>query len=220
MDAKIGGRGKIDIQTSAACQLVQPEKRQKEKRDNLSFSCTKVAFHNTLFLSLYLAVSFSSVRSAIGMEIKFPTDERLKEHLKVALEEYMTRMPKVRILRTKKREGLIRTRLLGAAAAKGEVITFLDSHCEANANWLPPLLDRIAQNRKTIVCPMIDVIDHDNFGYDTQAGDAMRGAFDWEMYYKRIPIPPEMQGDDPSEPFEEEFGESRLPAGCLPPTST
>lgn len=62
------------------------------------------------------------------------------EHLKVALEDYMTRVPKVRILRTKKREGLIRTRLLGAAAAKGEVITFLDSHCEANVNWLPPLL--------------------------------------------------------------------------------
>lgn len=62
------------------------------------------------------------------------------EHLKVALEEYMMRMPKVRILRTKKREGLIRTRLLGAGAAKGEVITFLDSHCEANVNWLPPLL--------------------------------------------------------------------------------
>lgn len=64
------------------------------------------------------------------------------------------------------------------------------------------LSDRIGQNRKTIVCPMIDVIDHDNFGYDTQAGGAMRGAFDWEMYYKRIPIPPELQRDDPSEPFE------------------
>lgn len=62
------------------------------------------------------------------------------EHLKVALEEYMVRFPKVRILRTKKREGLIRTRLLGAGLAKGEVITFLDSHCEANVNWLPPLL--------------------------------------------------------------------------------
>lgn len=62
------------------------------------------------------------------------------EHLKAPLEEYMVRLPKVRILRTKKREGLIRTRLLGAAAAKGQVITFLDSHCEANVNWLPPLL--------------------------------------------------------------------------------
>lgn len=68
----------------------------------------------------------------------------------------------------------------------------------------PPtrLSDRIAQNRKTIVCPMIDVIDHDNFGYETQAGDAMRGAFDWEMYYKRIPIPARLQNGDPSEPFE------------------
>lgn len=69
--------------------------------------------------------------------------------------------------------------------------------------WPAPCLsDRIAQNRKTIVCPMIDVIDHDNFGYETQAGDAMRGAFDWEMYYKRIPIPLELQKEDPSEPFE------------------
>lgn len=62
--------------------------------------------------------------------------------------------------------------------------------------------DRIAENRKTIVCPMIDVIDHDNFAYETQAGDAMRGAFDWEMYYKRIPIPAQLQKPDPSDPFE------------------
>lgn len=62
--------------------------------------------------------------------------------------------------------------------------------------------DQIALNHKTIVCPMIDVIDHNHFGYEAQAGDAMRGAFDWEMYYKRIPIPPELQRADPSEPFE------------------
>ncbi|XP_041657672.1 polypeptide N-acetylgalactosaminyltransferase 10-like [Cheilinus undulatus] len=178
--------------------------KQKLYAEKLPNTSIIIPFHNEGWSSLLRTVHSVLNRTPPQLiaEVILVDDFSDKEHLKVALEEYMTRMPKVRILRTKKREGLIRTRLLGAAAAKGEVITFLDSHCEANVNWLPPLLDRIAQNRKTIVCPMIDVIDHDNFGYDTQAGDAMRGAFDWEMYYKRIPIPPELQRDDPSEPFE------------------
>ncbi|XP_069572239.1 polypeptide N-acetylgalactosaminyltransferase 10-like isoform X1 [Brachyistius frenatus] len=178
--------------------------KQKLYAEKLPNTSIIIPFHNEGWSSLLRTVHSVLNRSPPQLiaEVILVDDFSDKDHLKVALEEYMTRMPKVRILRTKKREGLIRTRLLGAAAAKGEVITFLDSHCEANVNWLPPLLDRIAQNRKTIVCPMIDVIDHDNFGYDTQAGDAMRGAFDWEMYYKRIPIPPEMQRDNPSEPFE------------------
>ncbi|TSX30735.1 Polypeptide N-acetylgalactosaminyltransferase-like 6 [Bagarius yarrelli] len=70
---------------------------------------------------------------------------------------------------------------------------------------------QIAQNPKTIVCPMIDVIDHNHFGYEAQAGDAMRGAFDWEMYYKRIPIPPELQGPDPSDPYD--WGNNIDPGG-------
>ncbi|KAM4726395.1 polypeptide N-acetylgalactosaminyltransferase 10-like [Anableps anableps] len=181
-----------------------PNCKQKLYSEKLPNTSIIIPFHNEGWSSLLRTVHSVLNRSPPELiaEIILVDDFSDKEHLKVALEEYMVRLPKVRILRTKKREGLIRTRLLGAAAAKGEVITFLDSHCEANVNWLPPLLDRIAQNRKTIVCPMIDVIDHDNFGYETQAGDAMRGAFDWEMYYKRIPIPPQLQKDDPSEPFE------------------
>ncbi|XP_055004497.1 polypeptide N-acetylgalactosaminyltransferase 10 [Boleophthalmus pectinirostris] len=177
------------------------KKLYSEKLPNTSVI---IPFHNEGWSSLLRTVHSVLNRSPPSLihELILVDDFSDKEHLKGSLEEYMVRFPKVRILRTKKREGLIRTRLLGASAAKGEVITFLDSHCEANVNWLPPLLDRIATNRKTIVCPMIDVIDHDNFGYETQAGDAMRGAFDWEMYYKRIPIPSELQQDDPSEPFE------------------
>ncbi|XP_033834170.2 polypeptide N-acetylgalactosaminyltransferase 10-like [Periophthalmus magnuspinnatus] len=178
--------------------------KQKLYAEKLPNTSVIIPFHNEGWSSLLRTVHSVLNRSppALIHELILVDDFSDKEHLKGALEEYMVRFPKVRILRTKKREGLIRTRLLGAAAAKGQVITFLDSHCEANVNWLPPLLDRIVQNRKTIVCPMIDVIDHDNFGYDMQAGGAMRGAFDWEMYYKRIPIPSELQPDDPSEPFE------------------
>ncbi|XP_074866230.1 polypeptide N-acetylgalactosaminyltransferase 10 isoform X3 [Carettochelys insculpta] len=163
-----------------------------------------IPFHNEGWSSLLRTVHSILNRSppALIAEIVLVDDFSDREHLKKRLEDYMAQFPNVRILRTKKREGLIRTRMLGASVAIGDVITFLDSHCEANVNWLPPLLDRIARNRKTIVCPMIDVIDHDHFGYETQAGDAMRGAFDWEMYYKRIPIPPELQKPDPSDPFE------------------
>uniref|UniRef100_A0A674IHE5 Polypeptide N-acetylgalactosaminyltransferase n=1 Tax=Terrapene triunguis TaxID=2587831 RepID=A0A674IHE5_9SAUR len=163
-----------------------------------------IPFHNEGWSSLLRTVHSILNRSPPELiaEIVLVDDFSDREHLKKRLEDYMAQFPNVRILRTKKREGLIRTRMLGASVAIGDVITFLDSHCEANVNWLPPLLDRIARNRKTIVCPMIDVIDHDHFGYETQAGDAMRGAFDWEMYYKRIPIPPELQKPDPSDPFE------------------
>ncbi|XP_043411561.1 polypeptide N-acetylgalactosaminyltransferase-like 6 [Prionailurus bengalensis] len=163
-----------------------------------------IPFHNEGWTSLLRTIHsiINRTPESLIAEIILVDDFSDREHLKDKLEEYMARFSKVRIVRTKKREGLIRTRLLGASMARGEVLTFLDSHCEVNVNWLPPLLNQIALNHKTIVCPMIDVIDHNHFGYEAQAGDAMRGAFDWEMYYKRIPIPPELQRADPSDPFE------------------
>ncbi|XP_060102519.1 polypeptide N-acetylgalactosaminyltransferase-like 6 isoform X2 [Heteronotia binoei] len=181
-----------------------PNCKHKVYLEKLSNTSIIIPFHNEGWTSLLRTIHsiINRTPDILIAEIILVDDFSDREHLKERLEEYMARFAKVRIVRTKKREGLIRTRLLGASIAKGEVLTFLDSHCEVNVNWLPPLLNQIALNHKTIVCPMIDVIDHNHFGYEAQAGDAMRGAFDWEMYYKRIPIPPELQRADPSDPFE------------------
>jgi polypeptide N-acetylgalactosaminyltransferase len=63
----------------------------------------------------------------------------------------------VKVVRAPEREGLIKARLRGADAAKGPVLTFLDSHIECMPGWLEPLLDRISQNRKNVAVPTIEV---------------------------------------------------------------
>jgi len=52
-------------------------------------------------------------------------------------------LPKVRVLHIPKRKGLITAKLVGAHNATGQVLLFLDSHIEANVNWLPPLLGKV-----------------------------------------------------------------------------
>lgn len=51
-------------------------------------------------------------------------------HLMQQLEDYMSALPKVKIVRATRREGLIRARLLGARHVTAPVLTYLDSHCE------------------------------------------------------------------------------------------
>lgn len=70
------------------------------------------------------------------------------DYLGKKLEDYVVTLPvPVHVLRTGNRSGLIRARLLGASHVKGQVITFLDAHCECSKGWLEPLLARIREDR-------------------------------------------------------------------------
>lgn len=71
------------------------------------------------------------------------------------------------MIRLKHRLGLIRARLQGARVAQGDVLIFLDAHCEATVGWAQPLLSRIEQDRTAVLVPIIDVIEANNMAYST-----------------------------------------------------
>ncbi|KAK7598309.1 hypothetical protein V9T40_006544 [Parthenolecanium corni] len=154
-----------------------------------------IVFHNEGWSSLLRTVHSVINRTPPELleEILLVDDFSNKENLGSQLEDYIERFKgKVRLIRNKEREGLIRTRSRGASSATGEVILFLDAHCEVGYNWLPPLLAPIYRDRTTMTVPVIDGIDHNTWEYRTvyEHGHHFRGIFEWGMLYKESELPP------------------------------
>eukprot|EP00057_Strongylocentrotus_purpuratus_P003243 XP_003726244.1 PREDICTED: N-acetylgalactosaminyltransferase 7 [Strongylocentrotus purpuratus] len=162
---------------------------------NLPNTSVVIVFHQEGWSTLIRTIHsvFNTSPKELLAEVLLVDDYSDKVHLKKKLDDYI-RDPrfsgKIRIVRNKKREGLIRSRTIGARKAIGQVLTFLDAHCECGPNWLPPLLAEIAVDRSTIVCPTVDAISSDTFAYTSQGDGLCRGAFDWDFWYKRIPVKP------------------------------
>lgn len=157
-----------------------------------------IPFYNdhlsTLLRTVYSVVNRSPKH--LLKEVILVNDHSTKEFLYKELDNHIKEHFKglVKLLVLPRRSGLIWARLAGARAAVGDVLLFIDSHTEASPNFLPPLLEPIAKNYRTCVCPFIDVIDFNTFAYRPQ-GDGSRGIFDWRLSFKSMPLRP---GDQPN----------------------
>ncbi|XP_033639196.1 polypeptide N-acetylgalactosaminyltransferase 13-like [Asterias rubens] len=166
-----------------------------------------LVYHNEAWSTLLRNVHSIINRSPPDLlaEIILVDDASDQEHLGKKLTDYVSKLPvSVRVKTMPERSGLIRARMTGAEDAKGDVLTFLDSHCEVTEGWLEPLLARIAADRKTSVCPVIDVISDDNFGYQ-HGNDPQMGGFGWSLFFKWYPIPhreKERRKGDNTEPIQ------------------
>ncbi|KRF81438.1 polypeptide N-acetylgalactosaminyltransferase 5 isoform X2 [Drosophila novamexicana] len=165
--------------------------RHKHYPSKLPTTSIVIVFHNeawTTLLRTVWSVINRSPRSLLK-EIILVDDASERDFLGKQLEDYVAKLPvRTFVLRTEKRSGLIRARLLGAEHVTGEVITFLDAHCECTEGWLEPLLARIVQNRRTVVCPIIDVISDETFEYIT-ASDSTWGGFNWKLNFRWYRVP-------------------------------
>ena len=96
-------------------------------------------------------------------------------------------LPKVSAHRNTRREGLIRSRMLGVGYSSAPVLVFLDSHVEVNVGWLQPLLAQIAADRTRVVAPIIDDIDYKTFMYKMVVLEQL-GHFDWHLTFEWKPL--------------------------------
>ena len=149
-----------------------------------------VCFHNEGWSALLRTVHSIIDRSPPRLlkQIVLVDDASTQEHLKTQLEQYISKYPKIKLVRSPERVGLIRARLLGASQAVGSVLTYLDSHCECAEGWLEPLLDRIARNSTNVVCPVIDIINDDTLAYQKSSYLAV-GGFDWNLVFNWHGVP-------------------------------
>lgn len=79
----------------------------------------------------------------------------------------------------------------------------MDSHCECTTGWLEPLLDRIARDSTTVVCPVIDVIDDTTLEYHFHdSGGVNVGGFDWNLQFNwhAVPEHEKKRHKNPAEP--------------------
>ncbi|XP_051168058.1 polypeptide N-acetylgalactosaminyltransferase 1-like [Leptopilina boulardi] len=115
-----------------------------------------------------------------------------EEGLQKRLSYYIaTRFPKkVQLLRLTERKGLIRARLKGAEIATGDVLIFLDAHCEATVQWLEPLLQRIKEKKNAVLTPIIDNISEETLEYlhDNDPSFFQVGGFTWSGHFSWIDI--------------------------------
>ncbi|XP_011862534.1 PREDICTED: polypeptide N-acetylgalactosaminyltransferase 1 isoform X2 [Vollenhovia emeryi] len=125
-------------------------------------------------------------------EIILVDDHSEEDELQGQLDYYLsTRLPtKVKLMRLPYRQGLIRARLHGARNALGDVLVFLDAHCEVIKDWLQPLLQRIKDNKSAVLMPIIDNISEETLEYfhDNEAFFFQVGGFTWSGHFTWINI--------------------------------
>lgn len=150
-----------------------------------------IAFYNEAWSTLLRTIHsvLETSPAVLLKEIILVDDLSDRIYLKAQLETYISNLDRVRLIRTNKREGLVRARLIGATFATGDVLTFLDCHCECNTGWLEPLLERISRDETAIVCPVIDTIDWNTFEFYMQTGEPMIGGFDWRLTFQWHSVP-------------------------------
>ncbi|XP_069122936.1 polypeptide N-acetylgalactosaminyltransferase 1-like [Argopecten irradians] len=173
---------------------------------SLSVSVVTI-FHNEALSTLLRTVHSILDRSPpeVLREVILVDDASTLSYLKGDLDMYISMVPKARIIRNLGRAGLVRSRMVGALNATGDVLVFFDAHMECNTRWLEPILHALTEERTAIVQPDVDIIKADTMEYFSYKDGERRsrGGFGWDLRYAWFEVPGfvELATKSKTEPF-------------------
>ena len=147
-----------------------------------------IIFHNEAWSTLLRTVHSAINRSPRSLlaNIILVDDASEFDYLGKELDDYVAKLPvPTHVERMGTRQGLILARLRGASKAKGQVLTFLDSHCECTEGWLEPLLSEVHKDRRNVVCPVIDILSDETFAYSS-GFEGLYGGFSTQMTFNWV----------------------------------
>ncbi|XP_021377218.1 polypeptide N-acetylgalactosaminyltransferase 1-like [Mizuhopecten yessoensis] len=137
-------------------------------------------------------------------EIILVDDKSTLDYLKDDLDLYVSYLPNVRVIHNKNREGLVKSRMIGARSATGDVMVFFDAHMECNEQWLEPLLSILMEEPTAVVQPRVDIISDETIAYyslDSGNGVPFRGGFGWDLRYSWFKLPLKFRPKSQAEHF-------------------
>ncbi|CUV06621.1 unnamed protein product [Cryptosporidium hominis] len=155
-----------------------------EFNENDKISIVIPAHNEDEFISKTIIFTIESTPTELLREIIIVDDFSEKPVFEILEEELPENYKKyVKIIRLKKCEGLIRSKIIGADAALGPNIFFLDGHCKPKKGWSEALVKSIRENYKRVVCPIVQSISNIDWSDIGTAGAKMmiewNFAFHW-----------------------------------------
>ncbi|KAG5668769.1 hypothetical protein PVAND_016696 [Polypedilum vanderplanki] len=188
-----------DMRTDYCKNLTYPE--------NLPTASTILVFHNEalsmILRTVYSILNFSPPR--LLKDIVLVDDCSTHENLQKTLEDEALKLPKVKIVRSPIRIGLMKARMLGAVNAQGPALIFMDAHMEVTKGWLEPLLDRLRINRNNTAISSVETISHQTLGvtYHRDPKNIPVTGFDWNLIFnwKHPPESEQRRRQNPNDPI-------------------
>uniref|UniRef100_A0A8C5DAV1 Polypeptide N-acetylgalactosaminyltransferase n=1 Tax=Gouania willdenowi TaxID=441366 RepID=A0A8C5DAV1_GOUWI len=160
-----------------------PECFGEKYSESLPSASVIICFHDEAWSTLLRTVHsvLETAPRTHLKEILLVDDLSQHGHLKTVLSEYVSHLDGVHLIRSTRRLGVGRCRSLGAARAAGEVLVFMDSHCE-------------------LVSPIMDFIDWQSFHYNATQWPVW-GVFDWRLDFHWESYP-QQQDEMAAEPLQ------------------